>query len=234
MRRFVQGWRQPKKYKTATACIKPYSIPMAKEVLAGSGVLICPVIGFPHGNSTTTVKVYEATEAVKAGGHEIDMVINIGKALSGEWEYVEDEIRQINEAVVSGGSILKVIFENDYLKDEHIIKLCEISTKIGVAFVKTSTGYGFKKQSNGMYTYDGATISQLALMRKHCPSSVQIKAAGGVKTLDDLLRVRAMGITRVGASAAPAIIAEAAKRGIGETPVEVEIELGGAVSGGGY
>ncbi|CAE6429897.1 unnamed protein product [Rhizoctonia solani] len=192
------------------------------------------VIGFPHGNSTTKVKVFEASEAVKAGGHEIDMVINVGKALSGEWEYVEDEIKQINDVVVAGGAILKVIFENDYLKDEHIIKLCEICTKIGVAFVKTSTGYGFKKQSNGMYSYDGATIPHLALMRKHCPPSVQIKAAGGVKTLDDLLRVRAMGITRVGASAAPAIIAEAGKRGIGETPVEVEVELGGAVSGGGY
>ncbi|CAE6506348.1 unnamed protein product [Rhizoctonia solani] len=228
------GLETAKKFKTATACIKPYSIPMAKEVLAGSGVLICPVIGFPHGNSTTKVKVFEATEAVKAGGHEIDMVINVGKALSGDWEYVEDEIKQINDAVVAGGAILKVIFENDYLKDEHIIKLCEICTRIGVAFVKTSTGYGFKKQSNGMYSYDGATIPHLALMRKHCPPSVQIKAAGGVKTLDDLLRVRAMGITRVGASAAPAIIAEAGQRGIGETPVEVEVELGGAVSGGGY
>ncbi|CAE6512911.1 unnamed protein product [Rhizoctonia solani] len=222
------GLETAKKFKTATACIKPYSIPMAKEVLADSGVLICPVIGFPHGNSTTKVKVFEATEAVKAGGHEIDMVINVGKALSGEWEYVEDEIRQINDAVVAGGAILKVIFENDYLKDEHIIKLCEICTKIGVAFVKTSTGYGFKKQNNGMYSYDGATIPHLALMRKCCPPSVQIKAAGGVKTLDDLLRVRAMGITRVGASAAPAIIAEAGKRGIGETPVEVEVDMAAA------
>ncbi|KAF8604947.1 deoxyribose-phosphate aldolase [Ceratobasidium sp. AG-I] len=228
------GLETAKKYKTATACIKPYSIPLAKEILAGSGVLVCPVIGFPHGNSSTTVKVFEASEAVKAGGDEIDMVINVGKALSGEWEYVEDEIKQINDAVVSGGSILKVIFENDYLKDEHIIKLCEICTKIGVAFVKTSTGYGFKKQANGMYSYDGATLPHLALMRKHCPPSVQIKAAGGVKTLEDLLRVRAMGITRVGASAAPAIIAEAATRGIGESPTEVEVELDGAVSGGGY
>ncbi|QRV76178.1 deoxyribose-phosphate aldolase [Ceratobasidium sp. AG-Ba] len=228
------GLETAKQYKTATACIKPYSIPMAKEILAGSGVLICPVIGFPHGNSSTNVKVFEASEAVRAGGNEIDMVINVGRALSGEWEYVEEEIKAVNDAVVSGGAILKVIFENDYLKDEHIIKLCEICTKIGVAFVKTSTGYGFKKQSNGMYIYDGATIPHLALMRKHCPPSVQIKAAGGLKTLDDLLRVRAMGVTRVGASAAPAIIAEAAARGIGETPVKVEVDLAGAVSGGGY
>ncbi|KAB5592905.1 hypothetical protein CTheo_3616 [Ceratobasidium theobromae] len=227
------GLETAKRIKTATACIKPYAIPMAKEVLDGSGVLICPVIGFPHGNSTTKIKVFEATEAVKAGGHEIDMVINVGKALSGDWEYVEDEIRQINDAVVSGGAILKVIFENDYLNDKHIIKLCEICVKIGVAFVKTSTGYGFKKGPDGMYSYDGATIPHLALMRKHCPLSVQIKAAGGVKSLDDLLRVRAMGITRVGASAAPAIIAEAAKRGIGESPVEVEVDIGGSVSGGG-
>jgi deoxyribose-phosphate aldolase len=117
--------------------------------------------------------------------------------------------------VVTGqGGILKVIFENDYLKDDHIVRLCEICSEAKVAFVKTSTGYGFVKQENGMYTYKGATDAHLKLMRKHCPASVQIKAAGGVRTLDDLLRVRALGISRIGATATKEIIEEARKRGM--------------------
>ncbi|KAG8737557.1 hypothetical protein FRC12_017106 [Ceratobasidium sp. 428] len=153
------------------------------------------------------------------------MVINIGKALGGDWDYVADEIRQINTAVVAGGAILKVIFETDYLQDEQIIKLCEICSEIGVSFVKTSTGYGFAKQPNGMYNYAGATDHNLKLMRKHSSEKVQIKAAGGVRTLDDLLRVRALGVTRVGATATKEMLQEAAKRGIGRTPVEVEVQL---------
>jgi deoxyribose-phosphate aldolase len=230
----LQGLHLAKKFGVATACIKPYCIPVAKQVLAGSGVGICPVIAFPHGNSTTAIKVAEAVAAVRAGGTEIDMVINIGKALSGAWDYVADEIRQINDVVVSNGAILKVIFENDYLQDTHITKLCEICSNIGVAFVKTSTGYGFVKGSDGRYSYAGATLPHLALMRKSCSPNVQIKAAGGVRTLDDLLRVRALGVTRAGATAAKEILDEAKARGIGESPVEIEVDLGDAVLGGGY
>jgi deoxyribose-phosphate aldolase len=114
----IAGLEISKKYSVATACVKPYHIPLAVKYLAGTSVLVCPVIGFPHGNSTTAVKVFEAKEAVKAGGKEIDMVINIGKALSKEWDYVEKEIAEINAAVTEDGAILKVIFEND----------CKIST----------------------------------------------------------------------------------------------------------
>jgi deoxyribose-phosphate aldolase len=109
----IAGLEIGKKYNVATACVKPYHIPLAVKYLAGTSVLVCPVIGFPHGNSTTTVKVFEATEAARAGGKEIDMVINIGKALSKEWDYVEREIAEINKAVMAEGAILKVIFEND-------------------------------------------------------------------------------------------------------------------------
>ena len=197
----------------ATACVKPYSIPLAREVLDGSDVGVCPVIGFPHGNSTTAIKVKEAEAAAQAGGTEIDMVINIGKTLGGDWDYVAAEIQAIQDVVVGNQAILKVIFENDYLQDSHIIKLCEICSGIGVAFVKTSTGYGFVKQADGSYNYKGATLPHLALMRQHCPPTVQIKAAGGVRTLDDLLRVRDLGISRVGATATQAILDEAKKRG---------------------
>jgi len=230
----LDGLRIAKKYGVATACIKPYLIPLAKQELEGTDVLICPVIGFPHGNSTTEIKIAEADAAATAGGKEIDMVINIGKALGGDWNYVADEIRQINSAVVKHGAILKVIFENDYLQEEHIIKLCNICSEIGVAFVKTSTGYGFVKQLNGFYTYAGATIPHLKLMRKHSASNVQIKAAGGVRTLDDLLHVMSLGVTRIGATATIAIMEAAVARGINDEPLTVEFKPMAAQSSGGY
>jgi deoxyribose-phosphate aldolase len=224
------------KYEVATACVKPYSITQALTALQGTGVFVCPVIGFPAGNCTTEVKVFEATKAAQAGGKEIDMVINIGKALSGDWGYVAAEIQAINSAVVANGAILKVIFENDYLEPEVIVKLCKICSDIGVAFVKTSTGYGFVKQNNGQYNYQGATLPDLQLMRENSSKEVQIKAAGGIRTLDDLLRVRSLGVTRVGATATAAILEEAIRRGIGEEKVEVEILPPGAtaVGTGGY
>jgi deoxyribose-phosphate aldolase len=217
-----QGCALARHYNVATACVKPYAIALASEILPGSTVGVCAVIAFPHGNSTTRIKVMEAEEAVRAGGVEIDMVINIGKALGGDWAYVRDEVKAINDVVVANGAILKVIFETDYLQEAHIIRLCEICSAVGVAFVKTSTGYGFVKQASGQYAYQGATLPHLKLMRQHCPASVQIKAAGGVRTLDDLLRVRAVGVSRVGATATQVILEEARKRGIGDTPIEVE------------
>jgi deoxyribose-phosphate aldolase len=202
------GCELARKYDVATACVRPYSIGLAKQVLAGSDVGVCSVIGFPHGNSTTTIKVNETEAAVKEGATEIDMVINVGKALGGDWNYVSAEIKAVNSAA----PLLKVIFENDYLQESHIIRLCEICSEIGVAFAKTSTGYGFVKQENGMYSYKGATIPHLKLMRKHCAPSVQIKAAGGVRTLDDLLLVASIGVSRIGATATAAILDEAKKR----------------------
>lgn len=207
-----EGCELAAKHKVATACVKPYSVPLAVSVLKGSGVDVCAVASFPHGNSTTALKIRESLEAVEAGSTEIDVVANPGKVLGGEWGYVEEEIGAVNEAVVGAGAILKVIFENDYLEDAHIVQLCEICSRCRVAFVKTSTGYGFVKQPNGFYSYAGATDHHLALMRKTCPPSVQIKAAGGVRTLDDALRVRALGVTRIGASATEAILAEARAR----------------------
>jgi deoxyribose-phosphate aldolase len=226
-----KGCELARQYDVATACVKPYSIPLAREVLAGSSVLVCPVIGFPHGNSTTANKVREAEEAAQAGGSEIDMVINIGKALGGDWAYVSDEIQAINTVVVANGAILKVIFENDYLQEPHIVRLCEICSGIGVAFVKTSTGYGFVKQADGSYNYKGATVAHLKLMREHCPPAVQIKAAGGVRTLDDLLLVRSLGVTRIGATATAAMLDEAKRRGIGVKPVAMETAAKGLAAG---
>lgn len=221
------GLTLSKTHAVAAACIKPYSIPLALSILANTSVKICAVIAFPAGNSTTPVKVYEAQEAVRAGAAEIDMVVNVGKVLSGEWEYVEEEIRAVNEAVVRAGGIVKVIFETDYLGSGEVVRLCEMCTRARVAFVKTSTGYGFVRDAEtGTYSYRGATIPNLKLMRECCGEEVQIKAAGGVRTLDDLLRVRALGVARVGATATVEMLEEARRRGFGDEEVEVEVEVG--------
>jgi deoxyribose-phosphate aldolase len=160
------------------------------------------------------MKVRESIDAVEAGAGEIDVVVNPGKVLGGDWGYVESEIGAVNEAVVGAGAILKVIFENDFLADEQIVRLCEICSRCAVAFVKTSTGYGFVKQPSGSYSYMGATVPQVELMRRHCAPSVQIKAAGGIRTLDEVLRFRALGVTRIGATATEGILASARDRGM--------------------
>lgn len=198
----------------ATVCVKPYCAPRAVQLLKGTNVLVCSVIGFPHGNSHTAVKLLETELALRDGAREIDMVANAGKVLGGDWAYVTADIKAVHDACAAHRAILKVIFENDYLQDEHIIRLCQVCSDIGVAFVKTSTGYGFVKQPNGDYNYRGATEAHLRLMRAHCPPRVQIKAAGGVRTLDDLLKVRALGVTRIGATATEAMLVEAVKRGL--------------------
>jgi deoxyribose-phosphate aldolase len=212
-RDILEGCALAKKYDVATVCVKPYAVRLSRQALTGSRVKVCSVIGFPHGNSCTSIKVVETIQAVKDGATEIDMVINIGRALGGQWDYVYDEIKAINDACIARHAILKVIFETDYLEDEHIVRLCAICSEHGAAFVKTSSGYGFVKQPNGFYSYVGATDHNLSLMRAHAAPEVQIKAAGGVRTLDDLLRVRALGVTRIGATATETILEDAKKRG---------------------
>lgn len=200
-------------YDTATVCIKPYSVVMVKSLLASCEVAVCSVIGFPHGNSTINIKIAETLQALSDGAVEIDMVVNIGKVLGGDWDYVSQEIKHINDACIANKAVLKVIFETDYLDDAHIIKLCEICSLHCPAFVKTSTGYGFVKQPDGSYRYQGATDHNLTLMRRHTKREIAIKAAGGVRCLDDLLRVRRLGVTRIGATATREILEEAKRRG---------------------
>jgi deoxyribose-phosphate aldolase len=209
----LKGCEIAVRYDVATVCVKPYAVRMSREALQGSGVKVCSVIGFPHGNNTTALKVAESEQAIHDGATEIDMVINIGKALGGDWDYVAADIEAVNQACIKNGAILKVIFETDYLQDEHIIKLCQVCSELKTAFVKTSSGYGFVKQASGDYNYKGATDHVLTLMRQYCAPEVQIKAAGGVRSFDDVLRVRAIGVTRIGATATEAILQEAKKRG---------------------
>jgi len=202
-----------KKYNVASVCVKPYAVTQAVRVLEGSDVKVGCVIGFPHGNSSTKVKVFEAEQACSDGATEIDMVINIGKALGGDWEYVEQEIRAVTDACHRNNAIVKVIFETDYVTNtDDKIRLCKICTEAGADFVKTSTGYGFVKQPDGNFNYKGATIPDIELMRKYSGSGVQVKCAGGVRTLDDLLKMKAAGATRSGATATEAMLEEARTR----------------------
>ena len=209
-----EGLAVARRCECATACVKPYAVPMAVVALLGSRVGVCAVAGFPHGNSHIASKVTEADRATGEGASEIDVVVNLGKVLGGDWDYVREELHEVNEICRARRAILKVIFENDYLQEAHIVRLCELCTELEVAFVKTSTGYGFVKQPDGNYNYRGATDEHLRLMRRHSGPKVQIKAAGGVRTLDDLLRVRVLGVTRIGATATAAILTEAIRRGL--------------------
>jgi deoxyribose-phosphate aldolase len=202
-----------RKWDVASVCVKPYAVKQAVTLLEGSDVKVGCVIGFPHGNSKTSVKVIEAEQACRDGAKEIDMVINIGKVLGGDWEYVENEIKNVTDICHKYNSIVKVIFETDYVTStEDKIHLCEICTRAGADFVKTSSGYGFVKQSDGNFNYKGATVDDIELMRKYSGPNVQVKCAGGVRTLDDLLKMKAAGATRSGATATEAMLSEAVKR----------------------
>ena len=189
-------------YDVASVCILPYYLARCAEMLKGSDVRASTTIGFPHGGHTTAIKLAEAEKALADGGEELDMVVNISQVLSGEWGYVRDDIAAVVDATHAAGQKVKVIFENCYLEDTHKIRLCEICGEVGADWVKTSTGYGT----------GGATHDDLRLMRKHSPPSVQVKAAGGVRTLDALLAVRALGVSRCGASATKVILDEAKAR----------------------
>lgn len=215
-----EGCRLAAKYGVASVCVKPYFVKRAAELLRGTGVLTGAVIGFPHGNSATEVKRYETEVACRDGAVEIDMVINIGKALGGDWDYVEAEIKAVCDEAHRHRAQVKVIFENDYLTeggaglgpDEFKARLCRIAERAGADWVKTSTGYGFVKGPDGKYSYQGATEHDLRLMRTNCSQRVQVKAAGGVRDLDALIRVRDLGASRCGASATAAILDEYQRR----------------------
>ena len=201
------------KYNVASVCVKPYMVKKAVEILNKSDVLVGCVVGFPAGNSTIGVKVFETETACADGAVEIDMVINIARVLEGDWEYIEREIKAVTDTCHKHQAIVKVIFETDYvMHDDDKIRLCQICTRVGADYVKTSSGFGFVKGSDGKYSYTGATIYNLKLMRKHAGPGVKVKAAGGVRTLDQLIAVKEAGCSRCGATATVAIMEDAYER----------------------
>ncbi len=178
------------RYNVASVCILPYYLQKTSQRLTGTSVIASTTIGFPHGGHATTIKIAEAKQALVDGGKELDVVINISKARSGDWAYVKNELSTLASLIHGAGAKIKVIFENAYFDDASKQRLCLISSEVGADWVKTSTGYAAS----------GATKADLQLMRKYSPPRVQVKAAGGIRDLDALLAVRAIGVTRVGAT----------------------------------
>ena len=204
-----EGCRIARENTCVSVCVKPADVRLSAHELAGSKVLVTTVVGFPHGSSTTETKLCEARVALADGAVELDMVLNIGKLRSGENAYVEDEIRRICELAHPAGALVKVILENHYLTDAQKVAACRLAERAGVDFVKTASGFAAT----------GATLADLKLMRRTCSDKVRIKAAGGVRTLDDALAVRAVGTSRFGATQTIAILAEAKKRAAAGTLV---------------
>lgn len=190
------------KYRVASVCVKPYAVAPAASFLRDSVVDVGTVIGFPHGGNDTAVKVAEATLALEAGAAEVDMVVNIGQVLGGNWTAVEADIRQVNQVAQQANACLKVIFENCYLDQSDKVRLCEICTDVGVDFVKTSTGFGT----------GGATLDDCRLMRAHTPPEMGVKASGGIRNLDAVLAYHKIGVSRIGASATATILDEFVRR----------------------
>ena len=197
------GCRAAAGWGVASVCIKPYYVGRARALLEGSPVKAGATVGFPHGGHTIAVKVTEARTALGQGAQELDIVINIGKAKSGDWGYLEDEIGALVEVAHEGGALLKVIFENCYLTDEEKRALCRISRRVGADFIKTSTGF-----ASG-----GATDEDLRLMLEEAGEKMGVKAAGGIRTYEHVVRLRDMGVRRVGASQTERILAECERQG---------------------
>ncbi len=203
------GCELAKRLNLKSVCVKPYSVPLAATILANSETLVGTVIGFPHGSNPTEIKVAESVWAIENGAQELDMVVNIGKVVQGDWEYVKSDIAAVVEAAHKRNVIIKVIFETDFLQDDATKeKLCKICEEVQVDFVKTSTGFGFVKQLSGDYNYVGATEHDIELMRRVCSGAVGVKASGGVRDFAQAERLVKLGATRLGTSASEAIVTQ--------------------------
>ena len=194
----IAGCELAARYHTATVCVKPCHVKLAKSVLKDSDVMVSTVIGFPHGSNLTAIKVAEAEQAMDDGAVELDMVLNIGQLRSGKLDDVLADIQAVCQAAHARGAKVKVILENAYLTDDQKITACKLCESAGADWVKTSTGFA----------PSGATLDDLRLMRATVSEKVQVKAAGGVRTLPALLDVIDAGVTRCGATATAAILDE--------------------------
>jgi deoxyribose-phosphate aldolase len=186
------------KYNTASYCIRPMDVAAAAKALAGSSVNVCTVIGFPHGSTTTATKAFETQDAISNGATEIDMVINVSALLSGDFDYVEKDIRAVVEVAHAKGASVKVIFETAFLNDEQIVKACELTERAGADYVKTSTGFAS----------EGATTHNVALMKQTVGNRLKVKSSGGVRTLDQLIDYMDLGVNRSGCSATAQVLEE--------------------------
>lgn len=212
--------------RIAALCVKPCHVAAAARGLDGSGVAVCAVTSFPHGNATTRIKVAETAAALEEGATEIDTVVNNGLARDGDWDAFSAEVRALVELTRGRQALLKVIFETDYLGLEKIARMTDLCCQAGVDFVKTSTGFGCVKQANGDYNYKGATVEVVRCMLDTAAGRCGVKASAGIRSLDDLLRFRDLGCTRVGVGSAAAIMNEARTRA-GQGPSAPSVSTGG-------
>lgn len=201
--------REAVEHRFASVCVNPCWVPLCAEALQGSGVKVCTVIGFPLGATLSTVKAFEAEECIRQGAGEVDMVINIGALKSGDQRYVEDDIRAVVERAHALGALVKVIIETVLLTQEEKVLACRLSQAAGADFVKTSTGF-----AGG-----GATVEDVALMRQVVGEAMGVKAAGGIRTYEDALRMIQAGANRLGTSAGVQIILGAQKGAPSQPPV---------------
>jgi deoxyribose-phosphate aldolase len=208
-------------YGVASVCIKPYAVSLAANILRGSSVAVGTTIGFPHGGHATSTKLFESERAMDDGAVELDMVVNIGQVLGEEWAAVASDIAAVTHAAHARGAIVKVIFENCFLKPHHIEKLCRICGETRSDYVKTSTGYGS----------GGATVDDLKLMRRAAPSHVKLKAAGGIRTLDGAIEAVGLGCDRIGASRTAEMLDELKSRLRGDAR-SAAVSRGTAIGGG--
>lgn len=199
-----EGCEIAAKYNTASVCVRGYDVSYCAEKLKGTDVKVCVVTGFPHGNSTTASKVFESEDAIANGADEVDVVIPIGLVRSGMYDYMKDELAAVHNVCSKKGVPLKVIFENAFLTKEEIAACSKICDELNIEFVKTSTGYA----------PTGALAEDLSIMRKNVKDSIEIKAAGGIRTLDQLIEFYEIGVTRFGTRSTAEIIAEAVERGL--------------------
>jgi len=198
----IAGCKLAHRYHTATVCVKPIHVKLAFEALKDSDVIVSTVVGFPHGSNRTEIKVLESHHAIEDGAKELDLVLNIGQLRSGEYDFVRDDIKMVCNPAHDHGAKVKVILENAYLTDDEKVIACKLCEEAGADWVKTSTGFA----------PGGATLEDLRLMRETVSEAVQVKAAGGVRTLDAVLQVIDVGCTRVGATATAAILDEFERR----------------------
>ena len=191
-----EGCRVADQYRVATVCVRPSDVPLAAKIVKNSKVLVTTVIGFPHGTTTTATKAAEAREAIANGCRELDVVCNIGKVKSHDWDYVSQDLKTVIDLSHAAGVKVKVIFENCFLCEEEIVKLCGICSDLGADWVKTSTGFGT----------GGAEDKDLKIMKQYARPPVQVKAAGGIRTLERAIEVRNLGVTRFGCTASVGIL----------------------------
>lgn len=219
-----RGCRLAAEYQVASVCIKPYAVPAARRILEGSGVGVGTTIGFPHGGHATRIKLIESEQAIDDGATELDMVVNVGRVIGGDWNAVQDEIGAITNLAHESGAIVKVIFENCYLDDARKVRLAGICGEVGADFIKTSTGYGT----------GGATLHDLRLMRKAAPPTVKLKAAGGVRTLEAVAEVIGVGCDRIGLSKTQELLDAFRERLNRGEPLDIPTDRDPSQLGGGY